>query len=120
MSNLISSLVRKISSTMPTLGTTHRAPAPGTSATNKDAGLTPTQITAYLDSQQDLATPGLNALDRRSPSYLDIISYLVDMGRTPARSLDIQEAFVAIHDRLPGPGELGLITRRVSDFGLLA
>lgn len=73
----------------------------------------------YFASGADLPTPSLNALDTRSPSYLDIISYLIDTGKTPADRMDIQEAYVAIHDRIPGPHELAFVTEQVRSFGLL-
>ena len=76
------------------------------------------QLARYFKAEADLATPSLNALDRRSPSYLDIVSYLIDTGRTPATSMDIQEAFVAIHKRVPGPIELETMRDQLDDFGL--
>lgn len=78
------------------------------------------KLAEYFRAGADLPTPSLNALDTRSPSYLDIISYLVDTGRTPATRQDVQEAFVAIHQRLPGPTELEATIARVADFGLAA
>lgn len=76
------------------------------------------ELARYYKAEADLATPSLNALDTRSPSYLDIVSYLIDTGRTPASSMDVQEAFVAIHNRLPGPIELETMREHVKDFGL--
>lgn len=77
------------------------------------------RLADYFRAGADLPTPSLNALDTRSPSYLDIIAYLVDTGRTPAASHDVQEAFVAIHQRVPGPAELRAMIARVAEFGLL-
>ena len=78
------------------------------------------KLAEYFRAGADLPTPSLNALDTRSPSYLDIIAYLVDTGRTPARRHDVQEAFAAIHQRVPGPAELEATMSRVADFGLAA
>lgn len=78
------------------------------------------ELARYLKAESDLATPSLNALDRRSPSYLDIVSFLVDTGCTPATNMDIQEAFVAIHQRVPGPIELQTMRDQLDEFGLLA
>lgn len=78
------------------------------------------ELARYIRTEADLATPSLNALDRRSPSYLDIVSFLIDTGRTPASMMDIQEAFVAIHQRVPGPIELETMRDQVDAFGMLA
>lgn len=78
------------------------------------------RLARYFRAEADLATPSLNALDTRSPSYLNVISYLVDVGRTPATSMDVQEAFVAIHGRVPGPIELDIIRTQLKQFGFLA
>lgn len=78
------------------------------------------RLARYFRAEADLATPSLNALDTRSPSYLDIISYLVDLGQTPATPMDVQEAFVAIHGRVPGPIELDVIRTQLKQFGFLA
>ncbi|MDN8580147.1 hypothetical protein [Corynebacterium bovis] len=67
-----------------------------------------------------LSAPSLNALDHRSPSYLDVLAYLVDTGTTPATPTDVQAAFVAVHDRLPGPAELSALLGRINAFGMLA
>lgn len=76
------------------------------------------ELARYFREESDLATPSLNALDTRSPSYQDILSYLIDTGRTPATSLDIQEAFLAIHRRLPGSIEKDTMVSYVQEFGL--
>lgn len=134
MSTIMSAILRRLSHSLDSLGTGTRsanqrpqdrlaespACATGKRRTTRPAPRVEDEITLYLDSQHDLPTPSLNALDSRSPSYLDIISYLIDTGRTPAESLDIQAAFVALHDRLPGPGELNNLVFRVREFGLLA
>ncbi|WP_288812998.1 hypothetical protein [uncultured Corynebacterium sp.] len=78
------------------------------------------ELARYIRTEADLATPSLNALDRRSPSYLDIVSFLIDTGRTPASMMDIQEAFVATHQRVPGPIELETMRDQVDAFGMLA
>ena len=80
----------------------------------------PEEYRIYLEANRDLPTPFLNALDTRSPSYLDIIAYLIDTGKTPATRQDVQASFLAIHKRLPGPAELESTVKRVQEFGLEA
>lgn len=88
--------------------------------TETDSLLLPAQYRHYLKANNDLPTPSLNALDTRSPSYLDIVAYLIDTGKTPATRQDVQASFLAIHKRLPGPEELEATVKRVQEFGLQA
>jgi len=85
-----------------------------------DAFPLPEEYRIYFEANSDLPTPFLNALDTRSPSYLDIIAYLIDTGKTPATRQDIQASFLAVHKRLPGPAELKTTVERVQEFGLTA
>lgn len=85
-----------------------------------DALPLPEEYRIYLEANRDLPTPFLNALDSRSPSYLDIIAYLIDTGKTPATRQDVQASFLAVHKRLPGPAELESTVKRVQEFGLEA
>ncbi|WP_296108408.1 hypothetical protein [uncultured Corynebacterium sp.] len=85
-----------------------------------DALPLPEEYRVYLEANRDLPTPFLNALDTRSPSYLDIIAYLIDTGKTPATRQDVQASFLAVHKRLPGPVELESTVKRVQEFGLEA
>ena len=85
-----------------------------------DALPLPEEYRIYLEANRDLPTPFLNALDTRSPSYLDIIAYLIDTGKTPATRQDVQASFLAVHKRLPGPAELESTVKRVQEFGLEA
>ncbi|MCG7258399.1 MULTISPECIES: hypothetical protein [unclassified Corynebacterium] len=85
-----------------------------------DAFPLPEEYRIYLEANRDLPTPFLNALDTRSPSYLDIIAYLIDTGKTPATRQDVQASFLAVHKRLPGPAELESTVKRVQEFGLEA
>lgn len=78
------------------------------------------QFAEYFREGADLPTPSLNALDTRSPSYLDIVSYLIDTGQTPATHQDLQRAYAAIHNRTPGPLELHATAAQARAFGLLA
>ena len=99
------------------------APDPATTAHDHsadDALPLPEEYRIYLKANRDLPTPFLNALDTRSPSYLDILAYLIDTGKTPATRQDIQASFLAVHKRLPGPTELESTVKRVQEFGLHA
>lgn len=77
------------------------------------------RLAAYLVEQGDLPTPSLNAMDTRSPSHNDIISYLIDTGHTPARAEDISSAYAHLYKRLPSPTELEAMRQQLQDFGLL-
>lgn len=114
MFNPFSQLRAKLRTTDTTEGS---APATHNAA---DALPLPEEYRIYLEANSDLPTPFLNALDTRSPSYLDIISYLIDTGKTPATRQDIQASFLAVHKRLPGPAELESTVERVQEFGLTA
>ena len=95
-------------------------PAAPDAADVADALPLPEEYRIYLEANRDLPTPFLNALDTRSPSYLDIIAYLIDTGKTPATRQDVQASFLAVHKRLPGPAELESTVKRVQEFGLEA
>lgn len=77
-------------------------------------------LAEYYRATEDLDTPSLNALDTRSPSHRSIIAYLLDMGHTPATTADITEAYLALHDRLPGDFELQTTIDQVRQFGMVA
>ncbi|KAB1554269.1 hypothetical protein GC425_04795 [Corynebacterium sp. zg254] len=77
-------------------------------------------LAEYYRDTADLATPSLNAMDTRSPSYRDIIAYLIDTSATPATTTDIREAYLALYDHLPSEFELETTIDRVRQFGLTA
>lgn len=91
----------------------------GETSNDTTTATTPLPFATYFREGADLPTPSLNALDTRSPSYLDIISYLIDTGKTPATRQDLQRAYAAIHNRIPGPLELHAITAQARAFGLV-
>lgn len=111
--NSISQLLTKLRGASAMLNPSAASPRPA-------AALEHARLEAYLRAAGDLPNPSLNALDTRSPSYMDIIAYLVDTGKTPATSIDIQEAFLCLHQRTPGPFELDTMRERVAEFGLAA
>lgn len=76
-------------------------------------------LAEYFHATEDLDTPSLNAMDTRSPSHRNIIAYLLDMGHTPATVEDITEAYLALHDHLPGEFELRTTIDQVRQFGMV-
>lgn len=78
------------------------------------------ELASYYSEHADLPTPSLNALDSRSPSFHSVLAYLVDTGRTPASSTDLQTAYLAIHDRLPTDLEFETAQQMLMEFNLYA
>lgn len=120
MFNPFSQLRAKLWTTDTTEGPDPAAPDATDAPDVADALPLPEEYRIYLEANRDLPTPFLNALDTRSPSYLDIIAYLIDTGKTPATRQDVQASFLAVHKRLPGPAELESTVKRVQEFGLEA
>ena len=116
MFNTISRMLRRLysveaatASSLPTLTLTDGTQLPPEEAL----------LAEYYRANEDLDNPSLNAMDNRSPSHGSIVAYLLDTGRTPATLQDITQAYLTLHDRLPGEFELETTIDQVRQFGMV-